>query len=149
MHARALKRPAPGGRFFHAWALALILTGSPLAAQHSVPVRFDPPAQPGVTVTLTGYLAPARTGEPAIPLVLMERLADEPSLVYLHSTPTPDGRDVLEVQFSFADPAGFRAWHSDEGTQSLLNSIRAATVGASLRLYVAFRPAAQPLASPP
>lgn len=119
--------------------LVLVLSLLPLsaAAQHAPP-ELPAPHQ-GVTVTLAGHLTPSSGGNPALPLPLLERLAEERSLVALDTAPA-DGRIVVQARFGFADVAAFRRWYTDQATVQLLASFRAITVGGSFETFISYRP---------
>lgn len=121
--------------------LAALCTAAPaLHAQHAVTTPMDGPPHPGVTFTVTGYVAPGATGELPLPMELLERLSAQPSLAKLETGPTPAGRAMLQIRFVFPDLDAFRRWYTDERTATLLRDIRARTAGGSFESYVSYHP---------
>lgn len=121
--------------------LAILLCVLPvsLPAQHTPPELGAPRLEPGVTVTVTGYLVPSPTGALAVPLPLLERLATERALLALDTAPV-DGRIVVQARFGFPDVAAFQRWYTDPATVQLMSSFRAITAGNSFETFVSYRP---------
>lgn len=121
--------------------LAALCTAAPaLHAQHAVTTPLPDPPHPGVTFTVTGYVVPSPTGEPPLPMELLERLSTQSSLAALETGPTPAGRAMLQIRFVFADLDAFRRWYTDARTTTLLRDIRGRTAGNSFESYVSYFP---------
>jgi hypothetical protein len=85
-------------------ALVLTLLPVPAAAQHAPPQLPAPHREQGVTVTIAGHLLPSPSGALAVPLPLLERLAEEGALLAVDTAPV-EGRIVVQARFGFADVA--------------------------------------------
>lgn len=120
-------------------ALTLLALPTAGAAQHAAPELPAPIRQSGVTVTLSGYLAPSTGGVLAVPPALLQRLVAEGELLALDTAPR-DGRVVVQVRLGFADMDAFQRWYADQRTVQLLRDLRAATMGGSFETYLSYRP---------
>jgi hypothetical protein len=113
------------------------------AAQHAAPELEASRRAPGVTLTLTGFVAPNTGGALTLPLPLLERLAADGALLSVDTAPA-SGRVVVQVRFGFATVSEFRQWYTDERTTSLLAQVQAVTLGGSFETFVSYRPATAP-----
>jgi hypothetical protein len=123
--------------------LALAAVPAAGAAQHAPPGLAAPVREPGVTLTLAAYLVPSASGQLAVPLPLLERLAAEDALLALDTAPA-EGRVVVQVRFGFPDMAAFQRWYTDERTVRLLRDVRSVVIGGSLETFISYRPGMVP-----
>lgn len=120
--------------------IVLALAGMPVAgaAQHAAPPLDAPIRESGVTLTVSAYLRPSPTGQLMLPLALLDRLAEEATLLAIDSAPV-QGQVVVQVRFGFPDMPSFRRWYTEERNGRLLEDIRATTMGGSFETTVTFR----------
>lgn len=119
--------------------LALAAQPAMGAAQQAAPEIPALPRDPGVTVTLSGYLNTSARGELMFPPALLERVSTDAALRSIDTTPV-EGRIVLAVRFAFASVAEFQRWYADPRTVQLINDIRAVTNRASFETLISYRP---------
>lgn len=123
--------------------ILLVLAARPTlgVAQQAAPEIPALPRDPGVTVTLSGYLNTSARGELMFPPALLERVSGEPALRAVDTSPV-EGRIVLAVRFAFASVGEFQRWYANPRTVQLIDDIRAVTVRVSFETLISYRPAA-------
>lgn len=123
--------------------VSLLVAAPAISAQHSVVLtraQGPPPTDPGVTLTVTGLIAPGAPGTLPLPAELMERISREEHLTALETLPSPEGRTVIQIRFRFPDIAAFNRWYGEERTVVLLRNVRERTSGGSYESYVSYHP---------
>jgi hypothetical protein len=122
--------------------VAFLVAAPAISAQHSVPAPLlgRPPSDPGLTLSVTGFVAPGAPGALPLPTELMERISRETHLTALETVPSAGGRTAIQMRFRFPDVAAFNRWYRDERTVALLRDVRERTAGGSYDAYVSYHP---------
>jgi hypothetical protein len=108
--------------------LLLVMAGGllfnlPVAAQTAAaprPLQNDPIT----VVTLTGFLAPVRAGEPPLPFEVLQQVERDPFLARMHTEPRAATGPAVFLTYSFPSVDAYRAWTKAEATRRLMEVLR-------------------------